>query len=152
MPENLAKDGGAEFHTTPEKDYAESKRVCRAIGAAIKRCWRNARKVIEQLDEYASATYIEGWIVKENGALVEHGWIVLDGKIIDPTLPEIVATYFSGLEFTGRAGIAAFLGTPEHKSEPFHYAFGLADSPSYQQAFRAAMEYSNQRASNKEGA
>src|SRR5215470_10483103 len=122
-----------------EKDYAESKRVCRAIRAGMRRCWLNARKAIERLEEYASARYVEGWIVKENGALVEHGWVVNDGKIIDPTLPEIVATYFPGLEVVGRAGIAAFLRTPmgrKHKSDPFHYAFGFGtDSLSYQKAF-----------------
>jgi hypothetical protein len=107
-----------------DKDYAESKRVSRAIGATIKRCWRNARKAIERLDEYAEARYLEGWIVKENGALVEHGWLIHGGKIIDPTLPEVVATYFPGLEFVGRRGIAEFLGTPmgrKHKSEPFYF-------------------------------
>jgi hypothetical protein len=130
-----------------QKDYIESKRVCRAIRAAPKRCWSNARKVIERLDEHAEARYVEGWIVKENGAPpIAHGWVVNDGKIIDPTLPDTVATYFPGLEFEGRRGIAAFLRTPtdrEHKSDPFHHAFGWegGDSPSYQKAFWDAMAY-----------
>jgi hypothetical protein len=111
---------------------------------------------MERLDEYANASYLEGWIVTERGALVEHGWVVNNGKIIDPTLPEIVATYFGGLEFVGRRGIAEFLGTPmgrKHKSDPFHYAFGWGgtDSPSYQKAFRDAMEYQAKLfSSNKE--
>ena len=142
-----------------EKDHAESKRVCRAIRAAVKQCWLNARKAIERLDEYAEARYVEGWIVSGSGALIEHGWVVNNGKIIDPTLPEMVVTYFPGLEFMGRRGVAAFLQTPmgrEHKADPFHYAFGWGggDSPSYQKAFREAMDYQGKvfsSASNKEG-
>jgi hypothetical protein len=126
MPENLAKDTMSPTPTphvlhdwqptsaATGKDYAESKRVCRAIRAGRRRCWLNARKAIERLEEYAQARYVEGWAVTERGALVEHGWIVLDGKIIDPTLPENVATYFPGLEFVGRRGIAEFLAVQRY--------------------------------------
>jgi hypothetical protein len=129
-----------------EKDHIESKRVCRAIQAKMKQCWVNARKAIQGLNEYAEASYVEGWLVTDKGAIIEHGWIVSNSKVIDPTLPETVATYFPGLEFQGRKGIAAFLQAPggkNHPADPFHFAFGWggSDSPSYQKAFRDALHY-----------
>jgi hypothetical protein len=132
-----------------QKDHAESKRVCRAIRAKLTQCWFNARKAIQRLDDYAEASYVEGWVVNEGGSLIEHGWIVSNGKVIDPTLPEAVAAYFPGLEFKGRSGIAEFLKTPRgkiHTKEPFHCGFGWGgkDSPSYQQAFRDALHFQDE--------
>ena len=56
----------------------------------------------------------------------------------------------------GRRGIAAFLQTQtgrKHKADPFYHAFGWGgkDSPSYQKAFRDAMDYQAKLfSSNKE--
>ena len=37
--------------------------------------------------------------------ILEHGWVELDGEIIDPTLPEADMPYFPGLRFVGKAGL-----------------------------------------------
>lgn len=128
------------------KDVAESERVRRAIRAAPKECWVNARKAILGLDELADASYVEGWVILLGGLVADHGWLAKDGQIIDPTLPDRVVAYFAGLEFHGRAGIAEFtahsLGR-KHRNDPFHWAFGWGGehSPSYMKAFRDAFEY-----------
>jgi hypothetical protein len=108
------------------KDVAESKRICKAINALMSQCWFNARRAIVKLDDYAEASYVEAWASVEYMP-IEHGWIVRNGVIIDPTLPGDEMTYFPGLEFCGRAGIASFLNTPKgkkHKRTPFFHAFG----------------------------
>jgi hypothetical protein len=125
------------------KDEQESKRVKRIIRAQPKRCWFNARRAVLRLAEYSDASYIEGWVMLKTGTVAEHGWLVKDGIIIDPTLPTQVAHYFPGLEFKGRNGIEDFLATPlgrKHRHDPFHYAFGWGGeySPSYIRAFEQA--------------
>lgn len=127
------------------KDFTESARVGRGIRAVPKRCWFNARRAVMQMADYADASYIEGWIVVPNMPF-EHGWIVMDGRIIDPTLPNNPGVYFPGLEFQGRAGIETFLATAEGKKckkTPFFYAFGWAGmkSPSFRRCYDEAMAY-----------
>jgi hypothetical protein len=129
------------------KDVAESRRVGRAIRAAMKQCWFNARKAVMRLPDYAEAGYVEGWAVVGGGLLLEHGWVAKDGAIIDPTLPEDQIVYFPGLEFPGRAGIEAFLATKdgkECKKTPFFYSYGWGGKhhAGYQQAFHDAKAYS----------
>jgi hypothetical protein len=131
----------------PAKDVAESARVGRAIRAVPQACWFNARRAILWLDEYADASYVEGWAVLGDCHLpIEHGWLVRADAIIDPTLPEERAAYYPGLEFQGRQGIAEFLRTARgrrYRDRPFFYAFGWGGtgSPSFKAAQEAALAY-----------
>ena len=138
--------GWAPMSHATEKDEAESKRVGRKIRAMAKQCWSNARRAILKLDDYAQASYVEGWAVLDGGFMIEHGWIVRNALIIDPTIPSKPYRYFPGLEFRGRAGIAEFLDTPSGrkcKRSPFFHAFGWGGgvSPSYSEAFREGLAY-----------
>jgi hypothetical protein len=129
-----------------KKDENESRRVAAASNAAPSQCWFNARRVIDRMENYAKASYVEGWCVLNGGMCVEHGWLVLNGVIIDPTLPEGVIAYFPGLEFRGREGIADFLKTREGRKcrkSPFFYAFGWGggQSRSFMAAYRRCLEF-----------
>jgi hypothetical protein len=42
------------------KDFEESARVGQRISAIPKLCWLNARRVVQKLDDYAEASYVEG--------------------------------------------------------------------------------------------
>jgi len=103
--------------------------------------------VIRSLPDYSEAIYVEGFIVTEEGACFEHGWIIKDGKVIDPTLPSDDASYFAGLEFAGRDGIRKFLLTKwgsKWNGSPYYRAFGWnpgLDSPIFLQAFNQAMKH-----------
>jgi hypothetical protein len=119
-----------------EIDLVESERVARQIRATERQCWFNARKAICKLNDYEQAAYIEGFALLVPCFVIEHGRIVRDGRIIDPTLPQSVLAYYPGLEFRGRAGIEDFLATPlgrKHKNSPFFFAFGWCGhfSPSF---------------------
>jgi len=127
------------------KDIHESRRVGKAIRAISKQCWFNARKVILKSDDYAEASYIEGWALLACGFPIEHGWVVRSDKIIDPTLPDEGMTYYPGLEFRGRAEINGFLTTPEGKKckrSPFFFAFGWGgmQSPSFRKCYVEVMQ------------
>ena len=120
-------------------DAAESAELARRIRAEPKQCWFNARRAVLRLGDYADAGYVEGLAVTREGLLIEHGWVVRGGLIVDPTLPDGVAAYFPGLEFPGRAGIADFLATPlgrGRERSPFFHAFGWSgrESPSFSRA------------------
>lgn len=121
------------------KDEDESRRVGRAVRAVPKQCWFNARRAVLKLDGYADASYVEGWAALHDGMWIEHGWVVRDGVVIDPTLPDRVAAYFSGLEYRGRNEIDAFLASPQGEGcrrSPFFYAYGWGgwESPSMRKA------------------
>src|SRR4051812_25260461 len=85
-----------------DKDETESERVGQKIRACAKQCWFNARRVVLKLEDYRGASYVEGWCITESGLQMEHGWVIREGKIIDPTLPTRNIHYFPGLEFVGR--------------------------------------------------
>ena len=80
------------------KDFEESARVGRLIGAIPKSCWRNALRVVQKLDEFADASYVEGIACLDGCPLIEHGWVCRsDGTVIDPTLPRRCGLYFPDL-------------------------------------------------------
>jgi hypothetical protein len=124
-------------------DRTESRRLHKR--AIPQQCWFNVRRAILRLAEYNEASYIEGWVMDHVGLAFEHGWIVKDGKIIDPTLPTQVAVYFPGLEIKGRKGIEEFLATPQGKKckrSPFFFAFGWGgmDHPGMRRAWELTKE------------
>ena len=126
------------------KDIDESIQVANKILALKTQCWFNARKAISRLNEFADASYVEGWAVTPGGMPIEHGWIVRNEKIVDPTLPDLSMAYFPGLEFRGRVGINEFLQTPNGKScktSPFFFAFGMCGmkSPSFRRCYEQAL-------------
>lgn len=124
-----------------KKDVAESQRTAELIRARPQECYFNARAVLRSLPDYSDAAYVEGFIVADCSIPIEHGWIVRNGTIVDPTLPTDAVAYFPGLEFRGRQEVRDFLQT-EHgrtsNSHPFHLAFGLNGFMS--QSFRSAFD------------
>ena len=77
---------------------------------------------------------------------IEHGWVVRDGRIIDPTLPDGVRAYYPGLEFRGSDGVRDFLASEEGrgcKNTPFFHGFGWGGhgSESFRQARRDAVDH-----------
>jgi hypothetical protein len=133
------------------KDIEESVRVGRLIRALPKLCWRNALRVVQKLDEYADASYVEGIACVNGCTPIEHGWVCLpDGTVIDPTIPKRPGVYFPGLEFRGREGIAEFLAIPRaraYKEPPFFYAFGWGGehSPGIRKAWEQGWAYLRER-------
>lgn len=145
LPPSSFLSGWQPHSAVAAKDEAESKRVAQLVGAIPNNCYCNARAVMRSLPDYSDAVYSEGYVVTGEGELYEHGWVVRDEAIVDPTFLG-KATYFPGLAFTGRSGIRAFLnnrwGSRFH-GWPFHQAFGHfgSESDSFQESFRRAREF-----------
>ena len=129
------------------KNVEKSLRLAKDKRANVKKqqCYYNAFKAIQYVPEYAEAVYVEGIAVYRDGLHFEHGWIECDGEIIDCTLPSEDLIYYSGLRCEGRLGISKIMVATKSVGVPFFYSFGWAgrDLPSFQEARRLALEYSN---------
>ena len=138
-------------HLAATKDVCASQIAAALISASPMQCWYNARRLIEAVEEYADANLVEGYALLEDGVPIEHGWVVVGQRIIDPTLPEEACEYFPGLEFSGRGEIAHFQqisvqDARRQRDEPFFHAFGWHGhgNPHMKKAFALAMERAKQ--------
>ena len=135
MPENL--------------DREESVRLRSRMKLQAKECYHNAKRVIMRLEGYRTATYVEGFAATVLGIAVEHAWVVREGRIIDPTLPEHVEEYFPGIVVDGRDGLETFY--LEHGREfsrcPLFHAFGWggADHSGFREARVKSDRHSRRR-------
>lgn len=124
------------------KDIAESKRVGKLVRSISKQCYLNAFRVVQNVPGYAKADYVEGMAVL-GGLPIEHGWVEIDGVIVDPTLPMHQGEYFPGLRFSGEYGLAEALQRYKSTELPFFYHFGWGgvDSPEFKAALIAAYRH-----------
>ena len=122
------------------KDKEESRRVAKLIRAKAKQCYYNAFRLVQEVNSYAQADYVEGFAIDEQGYFIEHGWVGKEGIVIDPTLPLDELRYVPGIRFRGQPGIAEAMRIPkpDYKEEdlPFFYRFGWAgsDNPDFAKA------------------
>ncbi len=100
----------ADGRSVLTKNKTLSVRIGKKVRAKRSRCYENAWKVVERL--YPSAAYVEGFAVSHGALILEHGWVGLDGEIIDRTLPELDMPYFPGLRFVGKTGLEKAQKTP----------------------------------------
>ena len=53
-------------------------------------------------EDFTRATYVEGVVISRQVTWPqEHAWIVFNGEIIDPTLPDMELHYFPAHQWTG---------------------------------------------------
>lgn len=64
-------------------DLVTSRELAGRIEAKPQQCYYNA---FIGLQAVGRGEYVEGYVVTLNDLVIEHGWIELDGRIIDPTL------------------------------------------------------------------
>lgn len=63
--------------------------VARMIEAKPRACWKNGVLALVYLAHRPGdpPLYVEGWVVdKKRGRAFEHGWLALNGQIVEPTL------------------------------------------------------------------
>ena len=90
---------------------------------------------------------MEGLAVIEGVIVIEHGWVEMDGMIVDPTLPRDNLTYFPGLQFKGQREVSEAMQIPKPPRTtddfPIFYRFGWGgiESPEFREALVAANRY-----------
>lgn len=114
------------------------------IRAKKQQCYYNAFKALCYCEEYKKATYVEGFAV--DCFQFEHGWIEVDGMIVDPTLPRDGIVYFPGLRFEGLVEVSkAMHSIPKSTDEdfPIFYRFGWGggESADFRSAREASMQF-----------
>lgn len=123
-----------------------SARLAEAVDARIGHCWRNAWVALYE-PEAEGALYVEGWIINPDSSIDEHGWLELDGEIIDPTFYDPPAKfYFPGLRFDrsqARAEAPRQTNTYEPGGLPIAWRYGGGEmyNPEYRQAYEDALEF-----------
>ena len=125
------------------KDKVESARAGRLVRSKPKQGFRNAVRVVRYVPGYEEADYVEGVTASLNHNSTEHGWVELNGVIVDPTLPDDDLLYYSGLRFRGRHGISEAMRIPKASDLddlPILDRFGEggSESPEFVEAWLAA--------------
>ena len=69
-----------------EIDRALSEKARRHIGARAQKCYQDAYAALLEMPELADGLYVEGCAICDGDNVIEHGWIELDGRIVDPAL------------------------------------------------------------------
>jgi len=137
------------------KDIAESERTGKLVRARAKQCYRNAFRVIQEVEEYADADYVEGFAGIEGDRCWDYGWVERDGVVVDPTLPNDNLVYFAGLRFRGEREIAEAMQIPKPPDEmddlPMYHRFGWGgvNSPEFRAALVAAYRFAGRDARAK---
>jgi hypothetical protein len=81
-------------------DKELSRRVARALDVGKELSYRSLLRAFEWLPELAGGCYVEGWVVALNDSRVfAHGWIELNGQVVDPFLYQTLLTYFGAVRF-----------------------------------------------------
>jgi hypothetical protein len=129
-----------QYLTSNNLNRALSKQAAKMIKAVPKECWRNATRSLLTRPELAHAHYVEGWIVLPALPVpLEHGWLELDGQIIDPTPVTWKSrhAYFAALRLSKDDLLQALR---EDTALPivWRYGWGGMKHPAYAQAYQDA--------------
>ena len=107
-------------------------------------CYYNCFKTLLYCKEYSQeAVYVEGIYL---GMPIEHGWLEIDGQIVDPTLPTDTGIYFPGLRYKGISELSKAMQSPKKRYDgdfPIFYRFGWGghDSPEFRSARDASIAF-----------
>jgi hypothetical protein len=74
-----------------------------------KACWKNSICALYAVDWLSLALYVEGWTITQEGLVIDHGWLELDGRVIEATVEVPFRAYFAGVRYT-RAEVKWFMG------------------------------------------
>ena len=134
-----------------ELDKTLSDRIADSIDVDPRDCWHNAWLALVCLQLH-SALYVEGWVVADS-LLIEHAWIEVGNRIVDPTLYRRKTTYFPGMRLdrrTARRVLARCTETMPAGCFPIVWRYGWRGTgcPDYVAAYRAALAHAVQEAAS----
>ncbi len=96
---------GIMKHEGPKNviDREMSKQIAEAVEAQAGMCYRNARRALMGVPGLGKAKYVEGWVIDlcQRGIQPpkEHGWLEMNGHVIEPTEPDAAYIYFGVMRY-----------------------------------------------------
>lgn len=121
-----------------EIDRDLSQIAAKTVRGRPKSAWRTACQVLCSLAALEEGFYVEGWAVTlDNQLVIEHAWLELDGRIVDPTRWQDDLAYFPVLRFEKAQMLEALTDCPRL---PINWRGGarLRDNPAYYRAWQNA--------------
>jgi hypothetical protein len=134
-----------------QKDRELSRRLAEALGSQTHSAWLKAWQALQSDPNLGDGLYVEGWAVTLDGLLaMEHGWLELDGRIVDPTQWDGDVAYFPGLRFDKDQALKALQNNPEL---PIAGQGGarLWDNPAYYRAWQDANIFTRSQLAERRG-
>jgi hypothetical protein len=113
-----------------EKNKPLSKQLGKWERAKKKQCYWNSWRIAQRLQaEGKEAVYVEGMVV---GFVMsfEHGWVEVDGEIVDGSLPDEDLAYFAGLRFRDLGAAFKLLMNEDRSLSPIHSRYGYCGEES----------------------
>ena len=110
--------------------------------AVPKACWDNS---IQALYHIGKGQYVEGWAIDlELGIPIEHGWIEVNGQIVDVTWKEENVEFFPGIKYS-LYEVEVLVN--EGYSPPFawQYGWGGFENKAYKEAHDQAFAFIERR-------
>jgi hypothetical protein len=119
-------------------DRELSDRVGKVAGDDLQSGWHTACLALRSVPYLEKGLYVEGWaLVPDNLLVIEHAWIELAGRIVDPTRWSSGLVYFPALRFDKDQLLDRLVDCAKL---PLAWRSGrsLQDNPAYHQALRDA--------------
>lgn len=115
-----------------------SRRLAESTATKPRSAWRTAWRALQSHTDLENGFYVEGWAAPLDGSRVfEHGWLEIDGRIVDPTRWESQLAYFPVLRFDRDQVCDASANRPE-LPVTWRYASRQRINPAYRRAWHAA--------------
>jgi hypothetical protein len=119
-------------------DCELSHRVAGVVADKPQSGWHTACLALRSDSQLEKGFYVEGWaVILDNLLVIEHAWIELAGRIVDPTRWASGLAYFPALRFDKDQLLDAVVDCAKLPLA-WHCGVSLQDNPAYQQASRDA--------------
>ena len=133
-------------------DRELARRVAETIEAESQSAWRKALLALQADPAVEEGLYVEGWAVLLDSLLIiEHGWLEIEGQIVDPTRWDRHVAYFPALRFDRDQVLEVLVDCPDL---PVTWRCGprIWDSPTYHQAWQDAFALAQSNLAQRKGA
>jgi hypothetical protein len=130
---------------TMKVDRELSHRVAGVAGDEPQSGWRTACLALRSDSQLEMGFYVEGWaVIPDNHLVIEHAWIELAGRIVDPTRWASELAYYPALRFDRDQLLDPVVDCAKLPLG-WHSSVSLQDNPAYQQASQDARALAQSR-------
>jgi hypothetical protein len=132
-------------------DRELSRRIAASLATPSHSAWLKAWQVLKSDSILGNGLYVEGWAVTSDDLLaIEHGWLEVDDRIVDPSCWDRDLAYFPGMQFDKGQVLQALAAHPKLPITG-HGGARLWDNPAYYRAWQDANAFVRSRLAERRG-